>query len=83
MEPRWKTALCWGTVLTFFTMPMVVLFLIFISDFWPNIQNHIADIKVVGPFFQSVTGLMFGLAGLRSLDKFVETKNGNHKEPPK
>ena len=75
-EPRWRTVLCWGAVFTFFTVPLVGITLLLLADRMPEIRNHISEYKFIGPFFQSVTALVFGLAGLRSLDKYVETKNG-------
>jgi hypothetical protein len=76
-EPKWRTCLCWGAVLTFFTVPMAGLFILMMADFWPNIRNHLAEYKFIGPFFQSVTALVFGLAGLNSTDRYLERKNGN------
>ena len=46
---------------------------------FPVVREHMENYKFVGAFFQSVTALVFGLSGLRSLDKYVETKNGNGK----
>ena len=77
-EPRWRTVLCWGAVFTFFTVPLVGITLLLLADRMPEIRNHISEYKFIGPFFQSVTALVFGLAGLRSLDKYVETKNGKN-----
>jgi hypothetical protein len=79
-EPRWRTVLCWGAVFTFFTVPLVGILLLLLADQYPSIRNHISEYKFIGPFFQSVTALVFGLAGLRSLDRYVDQKNG--KPPP-
>jgi hypothetical protein len=76
-EPLWKTVLCWGAVFAFFTVPITALGIII---FFPVIREHLENYKFVGAFFQSVTALVFGLSGLRSLDRYVETKNGNRKE---
>jgi hypothetical protein len=43
--------------------------------FNPAFEQH-KGYKFLGKFFESVTALVFGLAGLRSFDKYVETKNG-------
>lgn len=77
-EPRWRTLLCYGTVLTFLTLPLVILGLALASR---EFETHIKEYKFLAPFYQSVTALAFGLSGLRSLDRFVETRgtNGNHK----
>ena len=65
-------------------MPLVIFTLAFISEEygWTEFHEHVRDYKFLAPFFQSVTALVFGLAGLRSLDKYTETKNGNGKKPP-
>jgi hypothetical protein len=83
-EPRWKVVLCWGTVLTFLTMPLIVLALAISARAygWLGVEEHLKGYKFLGQFFQSVTALTFGLAGLRSLDKYVEVKNGGSKKPP-
>ena len=80
-EPRWRSVLCWGTVLTFLTMPLAVLLIAISSRIygWLGVEEHLKGYKFLGTFFQSVTALVFGLSGLRSLDKYVETKNGNGK----
>jgi hypothetical protein len=80
-EPLWRSVLCWGAVFTFFTVPLVGITLLILADRVPSIRDHISEYKFIGPFFQSVTALVFGLSGLRSLDKYVETKNG--KSQPK
>jgi ABC-type Fe3+ transport system permease subunit len=79
-EPRWRTVLCWGAVLTFFSVPMVGLGILVMADYWPNIRNHLAEYKFIGPFFQSVTALVFGLAGLNTTEKYFTEKNG---KPPR
>jgi hypothetical protein len=81
-EPRWKVCLCWGAVLCFFTVPIVGIGLLIMADQFPSIRNHINEFKFIGPFFQSVTALVFGLAGLRSVDRYVDQKNGGSKKPP-
>jgi hypothetical protein len=43
---------------------------------WTEFESHIKEYKFLGNFYQSITALTFGLSGLRSLDKYVETKNG-------
>lgn len=81
-EPRWRTVLCWGAVLTFFTVPMAGLGILMMADYWPNIRNHLAEYKFIGPFFQSVTALVFGLAGLNTTEKYF-TEKANGKPPRK
>ena len=81
-EPLWRAVLCWGTVTTFLTLPLFIFALALASrEFgWTEFEQHIKEYKFLGNFYQSITALVFGLSGLRSLDKYVETKNG--KNPP-
>ena len=79
-DTRWRLILCWGTVITFLTLPLSLLILGFIN---PAFAEEVKSYKFLPKFFESVTALVFGLAGLRSVDKYVETKNGNgNKKPP-
>jgi fumarate reductase subunit D len=80
-EPLWRSILCWGTVITFLTMPLIVLVIAITARLygWMGLEEHLKGYKFLGAFYQSVTALTFGLSGLRSLDRFIETKNGNSK----
>jgi hypothetical protein len=77
-EPLWREVLCWGAVITFLTMPLLVFILHIISDEIPsfNFSQHISEYKFFVPFFQSITALVFALAGLNSFDR---TRNGDKK----
>lgn len=77
MEPKWRTVLCWGAVFAFFAVPVAAVALVIFNS---TVREHLENYKFVGTFFQAVTALVFGLSGLRSLDKYVETKNGNGKK---
>ena len=70
-EPRWRTVLCWGAVITFLSVPLLVFILHLISDevSWFHFSQHLSEYKFMVPFFQSITALVFGLAGLNSWDK--------------
>jgi hypothetical protein len=68
--------------MAFLTVPLVAMALVLTDEFTPWLQWHHPNYKFIGPFYQSVTALVFGLAGLRSFDKYVEHKNGNGKKPP-
>jgi hypothetical protein len=80
-EPLWRAVLCWGSVIIFLTLPLVVLVIAITARMygWMGMDEHLKGYKFLGNFYQSVTALVFGLSGLRSLDRFVETKNGNSK----
>jgi hypothetical protein len=71
-EPKWRTALNWGAVITFFTAPLVVFILQITSQefSWLHFQEHMSEFKWLGNFYLSVTGLVFGLAGLNSFDRY-------------
>lgn len=68
-------------MITFLTLPMVIFGLALASrEFgWTDFEQHIKEYKFLGNFYQSVTALAFGLSGLKSVDRYIETKNGNHK----
>ena len=78
--------LCWGAVLTFLTLPFFVFALHLISDEFPNyfhFSQHIAEYKFIIPYYQSITALVFALAGLNSWDKRlngVKIETGKGKE---
>lgn len=77
-EPLWRNFLCWGAVIAFFTVPVVALAVVILI---PTTHEHLESYKFVGTFFQSVAALVFGLAGLKSFDRYVEMKNGDKKSP--
>jgi hypothetical protein len=84
-EPLWRTVLYWGATIVFLFAPLTVFSLHFAADelHW-EFSKHINDYKGLAPSYQTLTALIFGLCGLRSIDKYVETKNGNaKKEEPK
>ena len=67
-------------MITFLTLPLSVLVIALLH---PELAAQIKEYKFLSKFFESITALVFGLAGLRSVDKYVETKNGNgNKKPP-
>jgi len=82
-EPRWRTVLNWSAVISFFTIPLVIFTLHVISDEvpWLHFEQHLQEYKYLSVFFQSVTALVFGLAGLHSFDRTMDKKfeNGDKK----
>ena len=82
-EPRWRTALCWGAVITFLTMPLVMFVLITVSIEvpWLHTNEHLKDFGGLRIYFQTLTALVFSLAGLHSWDKTIDRKfNGGPKD---
>jgi hypothetical protein len=81
-EPRWRVVLNWSAVLAFFSIPLILFILQLLGDILPwHIREHIPELKYLVSFYQSVTGLVFGLAGLNSMDKFIALKNGARSGP--
>jgi hypothetical protein len=72
-EPLWKTVLCWGAVITFLTMPLFLFALHVVSNevSWLHFREHLSEYKYLGTFFQTVTALVFGLAGLNTLSPLI------------
>ena len=81
-EPRWKTVLCWGAIVAYLTVPLITYALIVIAVEVPefHLNEHLKDFAGLGQWFQTLTALIFGLAGLHSFDRFVEQKNGKKDE---
>ena len=79
-DTRWRLILCWGSVITFLMLPLSVFIVALLH---PELASQIREYKFLSKFFESITALVFGLAGLRSVDKFIETKNGNDSHKPK
>jgi hypothetical protein len=75
-EPLWRTVLCWGAVSLFLILPILILIIRLMSDSFPNMHwgETISQAKFVIPYFQSLTALVFGLAGLNVWDR----KNGRN-----
>lgn len=71
-EPRWRVALNWATVITFFSLPLVAFVLHLIAIEFPNVVplgGHGKEFGYLSEFSRNVTILAFGLAGLDSFDK--------------
>ena len=82
-DTKWRLILCWGTVLTFLMLPLSVFAVALLH---PELASQIREYKFLTKFYESITALVFGLAGLRSFDKFVDQKkngNGNGESKPK
>ncbi|HET9374326.1 MAG TPA: hypothetical protein VFO40_05105 [Chthoniobacterales bacterium] len=78
-EPLWRDVLCWGAVITFFSMPLAAFVLHVVSlESHMEFAKHLSDFKWLGNVYTAVSALVFGLAGLNSWDK----RNGSkYKEP--
>jgi hypothetical protein len=80
-EPLWRSVLCWGAVITYLTLPLLTFVLVFISDefSWPHFNEHLREYKFLTPYFESVTALIFGLAGLNTFDRHSIRSEGSQK----
>jgi hypothetical protein len=78
-EPLWRIVLCWGSVVLFLTLPMLILLVRLISDSYPDFHwsESLQQAKFMIPYFQSLTALIFGLAGLNTWDR----RNGRGGKP--
>jgi hypothetical protein len=77
-EPRWRIALYWGTVISFFTLPLFVLILHLVFISYPEILHghgpgHIGEFRYIFEFHRTLAALVFGLAGLHTGEVIVST----------
>ena len=82
-EPRWRTFLCWGSVFLFLTLPISILVIRIVADTFPDSHwnESLEKAKFVVPYFQSLSALVFGLAGLNVWDRRNGAKQPAKKEP--
>jgi hypothetical protein len=86
-EPLWKTALNWGVISMFLTLPMVV-FAIHLYALthagWIYREKMPDEFKYVLEFERNLAILVFGLAGLRTWEQLKNGKSPSpHNEQPK
>jgi ABC-type glycerol-3-phosphate transport system permease component len=75
----WRQVLCWGTVITFLTAPFLIFILHIISDEFPesfHFSAHLQEYRFLDKFYQIISALVFGLAGLNTFDRHLERKSG-------
>jgi hypothetical protein len=77
-EPLWRTFLCWGSVILYLTLPVLILLVRLVSDSFPEYHwsESLQQAKFIVPYFQSLTALVFGLSGLNVWDR----RNGGPKK---
>jgi len=66
-DPLWKVILNWGSVLTFFALPIL-----FLAG-----ALHPERLEYLREYMRNITILVFGLAGLKTWEQI---KKGNEKE---
>jgi hypothetical protein len=78
-EPLWRTSLCWGLVITYFTAPLV--FFIIHLNASPALEDRLLQSHFLRDFYLSITAMIVSLAGLHSFDKRQNGKsNGEEKQ---
>jgi hypothetical protein len=84
-EPLWKLVLNWGAIITFLTLPTVILSVQLIHWTHPGFFQFPANprIEYLREFQRNLTILVFGLAGLRTWEQIKNGKNGNGKHDTK
>jgi hypothetical protein len=80
-EPLWKLILNFGTVITFLTLPLVLmtiqLYLLSHPDAIPNAEHYRDNFKYLSEFQRNLAILVFGLAGLRSWENIANGRKKN------
>ena len=82
-DPMWKTVLNWGVVITFLSMPLVImsiqLFIIMNPKLVAEPTKYRDHFKYLMDFQRNLAILVFGLTGLRTWEHIKQ--NGSPKEP--
>jgi hypothetical protein len=82
-DPLWKLVLNWGVVITFLSLPMVImaiqLYILSHPQFIPEPMKYREHFKYLFEFQRNLAILVFGLTGLRTWE---QVKNGRSNEPP-
>ncbi len=86
-EPYWKLALNWGAVITFLTLPLLIMVIqlyVLSHPAWiPNPEKYVEHFHHLSEFQRNLTVLVFGLAGLRTWERIKENGQKNKEpEPP-
>jgi hypothetical protein len=86
-EPKWRVLLYWGTVITFFTLPLLIFVIHLMLIGFPEIlhghgQGHVGEFKYVFEFHRTLAALVFGLAGLHTGEVIATTKRVDRSETP-
>jgi hypothetical protein len=79
-EPRWRTVLCWGAVMCFFSLPLTAFIIVVYGTTIGSVgfldPKELVFFREFVPFEATLATLVFGLAGLNTWDK----RNGIKKE---
>jgi hypothetical protein len=69
----------WGSVITFFGLPifLLALHLLSLEVSWLDMEKNRWEFKYLADFYHTNALLVFGLAGLNTVDKLRKLTNGN------
>jgi len=85
-EPMWKLALNWGVVITFLSLPFVImtiqLWILTHPDLIANAPSYREHFKYLFEFQRNLAVLVFGLAGLRTWEQIKNGKPNRDDNPP-
>jgi len=85
-EPYWKLALNWGVVVTFLTLPLIIMIIQLYALSHPtwivDPTKYEKNFSHLAEFQRNLAILIFGLAGLKSFENYVAQKNGTREKTP-
>jgi hypothetical protein len=64
-DPKWRTVLCWGVVITYLSAPLA-WFIIYLNSSEDLLMRLTHGPGLLRDFYISLTGLLFSLAGLNT-----------------
>jgi hypothetical protein len=73
-DPKWRTVLCWGVVITYLSAPLVWL-IIYLNSSEVLLTRLINGPGYLRDFYVSLTGLLFSLAGLNTYQAVSTKRN--------
>jgi hypothetical protein len=81
-DPLWRIILYWGTVISFFTLPLLVFSIHLALIGYPqilqgNAPSHAGEFKYVFEFHRTLAALVFGLAGLHTGQVIAASKRSD------
>jgi hypothetical protein len=81
-DPLWRIILYWGTVISFFTLPLLVFSIHLALIGYPgilqgNAPGHAGEFRYVFEFHRTLAALVFGLAGLHTGQVIAASKRSD------
>jgi hypothetical protein len=88
-EPLWRLILNWGTVISFLTVPLIIMSIQVYANTHPGWwqwndaltpEQHQSRFQYLNDFMRNITILVFGLAGLRTWEN-IKNGKGQQSDP--